>query len=304
MKNEFRQLVDRRLSDLQWDEQRTRRVLQALEPEGGKVMKRKLTLSLVLVTAIALMASVAFAAVTLIYSPSANAVNQARSVLIEQYGLTHTTLGLFMQGLSMDDDVITVTFDGDWMAAYGGNAGNYTVTLRDGEVIASWTHDEADPALWQTGNLDAPIWGQPQLEAFLRERDLSVTGIDVPDADEGSVTYELAACTPEPAPAEEPEVVHIQIIEVMPSPDDLPKDKALAIARAALMESYGLSETQMADDVDIASCRLLQIGDYSPRVWSISAWCQMDGFDWNMLVEINASTGEVITVYMQTGGND
>lgn len=303
MKNEFRQLVDRRLSSLQWDERRTRRVLQALEPEGGKVMKRKLTLSLALMMAIALMASVAFAAVTLIYSPSASAVNQARSALIEQYGLTHTTLGLFTQGLSMDGDAITVTFDGSWMAAYGGNAGEYAVTLRDGEVIASWTHDEADPALWQSGAPDAPIWGQPQLETFLREKTIGGTVINAPDADESSVAYEFATCTPEPAPAGEPELVHIQIIEVAPSPDDLSKDEALAITRAALMESYGLSEAEIADDVDVDSCRLLQIGDYSPRVWSISAWCQMDGFDWRMYIEIDASTGEILILDMQTGGN-
>lgn len=301
MKNEFQQLVDRRLSGLQWDEEHARRVLAALEPEGGTIMKKKLTLSLALVTTIVLMASVAFAAVTLIYSPSASALNQARNALIEQYGLTHTTLGLFMTGLAMDGDTTTVTFYGDLMASYGGNAGDYTVTLRDGEVIASWTYDEADPALWQSGDLDAPIWGQPQLETFLREKTIAGTVIDV--SDDGGVTYEFASSTPEPAPAETPEVVTIEIAEVTPGPDDLTKDEALAIARAALMESYGLSEIQMADDVDVDSCTLRQIGDYEPRFWSIHAWCQMDGYDWNMYVQIDASTGEIIIVDMQTGGN-
>lgn len=303
MKNEFQQLVDRRLSGLQWDERRTQRVLRSLEPEGGTIMKRKMTLSLALVAAIVLMASIALAAVTLVYSPSASALKQAREVLIDRYGLTHTTLGMFMTGLSMDDDTITVTFYGDWMASYGGNAGDYTVTLREGEVTAAWTHDEADPAIWQSGDPDAPIWGQPQLEAFLRERTIGGTVIDAPDTDENAVTYEFATCTPEPVPAEEPELVPIEIIEVTPSPNDLPRDEALAIARAALMENYGLSETQMADDVDIVSCELRQISNYSPRVWLISAWIQMDGFDWNMYVEIDASTGEIIIVDMQTGGN-
>lgn len=266
-------------------------------------MKRKLTLSIALVTAIVLMASVALAAMTLIYSPSASALNQARNALIEQYGLTHTTLGLFMTGVSMDGDTITVTFGGDWMASYGGDAGDYTVTLRDGEVTASWTHDGADPALWQSGGLDAPIWGQPQLEAFLREKTIAGTAIDETDYDDGGVTYEFASSTPEPAPAETPEVATIEIVEVTPGLNDLTKDEALAIARAALMETFGLTEIQMADDVDIDSCTLRQIGDYEPRFWSIHAWCQMDGYDWSMYVQIDASTGEIIIVDMQTGGN-
>lgn len=296
-------IVNRRLSFLEWDEQRTRRVLSALEPEGGTIMKKKLTLSLALVAAIVLMVSVALAATTLLYSPSASAIRQARSAVMEQYGLTHTTLGLFTCSLSMEEDVTTVTFGGDLMASYGGNAGDYTVTLQDGEVTVSWTHDEADPALWLAGDLSAPIWGQPQLEIFLRERTIGGTVADAPDSTGSDVTYECATNTPAPPAAQEPEVVTLSIAEVTPGPDDLTKEEALAIARAALMENYGLTETDLADDVDFTSCQLRQIGDYSPRVWCISAWCQMDGYDWYMSVELDASTGEILAIHMQTGGN-
>lgn len=302
MKNEFQQLVDRRLSGLQWDEGRTRRVLSALEPGGGTIMKRKLPLSFALVTAIVLMASVALAAVTLIYSPSAGALNQARNALIEQYGLTHTTLGMFMTGLSMDGDTTTVTFAGDWMASYGGNAGDYTVTLRDGEVTASWTYDEADPTLWQSGDLDAPIWGQPQLETFLREKTIGGTAIDESDYDDSGAAYEFASSTPEPAPAETPEVVHIEIAQVTPAPGELTEDEALAIARAALMETFGLTEDDITN-TDFFRCELMQVGDYPLRHWFVNAWCQKDGYDWNMYVEIDASTGEITAIVMQTGGN-
>ena len=41
MKNDFKQLVDRNLSGLHWDEARQARVLASLEPEGGTAMKRK-----------------------------------------------------------------------------------------------------------------------------------------------------------------------------------------------------------------------------------------------------------------------
>lgn len=301
MNNEFRQLVDRRLSGLQWDEQRTRRVLHALEPEGGTIMKKKLTLSLALLAAIVLMASIALAAVTLIYSPAASALNQARNALIKQYGLTHTTLGMFMEGLSLEDGTITVTFSGDWMASYGGDAGDYTVTLRNGEVTASWTHDGADPALWESGGLDAPIWGQPQLEAFLRERTNAGTLIDDPTDD--GVTYEFASNTPvPPAPAETPVLVPIEIAEVTPAPGELTEDEALAIARTALMETYGLTAEDIAG-ADFFRCELMQVGEYPLRHWAINAWCQQDGFDWNMYVQIDAATGEIVSITMQTGGN-
>lgn len=305
MKNDFQQLVDRRLSGLQWDEQRARRVLSALEPEGGSIMKKKLTLSLSFALILIAMASIAFAAMTLMYSPSASALKQAREALIEQYGLTHTTLGMFLNGLSVNEDETIVTFEGDWMASYGGNAGDYTVILRDGDISVSWTHDDVDPALWASGNLDAPVWGQPQLERFLREKTIGGT-IPNPYLDHDSdVTYEFATNTPEPAPAVTPDMslVSITIAEVTPAPGDLTKDEALAIARAALMENFDLTETQMADDVDIFFCQLKQVGSYEPRFWSINAWCQMDGFDWNMYVEIDASTGEIISIGLQTGGN-
>lgn len=48
MKNDFKQLVDRNLSGLHWDERRQARVLRALEPEGGTSMKRKMTMAIAL----------------------------------------------------------------------------------------------------------------------------------------------------------------------------------------------------------------------------------------------------------------
>ena len=102
MSNPFRPLVDRRLSELHWDEQHSLQVLRALDAKGGTIMKKKLSLSFALVAAIVLMASIALAAVTLIYSPAASASMLARKALIEQYGLTHTTLGLFMESISIN----------------------------------------------------------------------------------------------------------------------------------------------------------------------------------------------------------
>lgn len=294
-------IVDRRLSFLEWDRQRTRRVLQALDPEGGIFMKRKLTLTLALVAVIVLTVSAAFAAVTLLYSPSASAIRQARSAVMAQYGLTHTTLGLFTCNIDAQGDTTIVTFGGDWMASYGGNAGDYTVTLQDGEVVARWTNDDVDPALWRNGDLSAPVWGQPQLERFLQEKTIGGTVIDAPGTT--GVVCADPTSTPAPPPADTTEGTVIAIAEVTPAPGELTKDEALAVGRAALMENFGLTEADMTQRVTILSCRMLQTGDYPLRVWSISATCQIDGFDWYMYVELHASTGEILSIHMQTGGN-
>lgn len=295
-------IVNRRLSFLEWDRQRTQRVLQAIEPEGGIFMKRKLTLTLALVAIIVLTVSVAFAAVTLLYSPSASAIRQARNAVMEQYGLTHTTLGMFTCNIDALGETTTVTFSGDWMASYGGNAGDYTVTLRDGEAIVRWTNDDVDPALWRHGDLSAPVWGQPQLELFLQERTIGGTVIAAPDNHIPGAACADPTSTPAP-PVNAPEGTIIDIAEVTPSPGELTADEALAVAHVALMENFGLTEADMAHRVTILSCRMLQTGDYPLRVWSISATCQVDGFDWYMYVELDASTGEILSIHMQTGGN-
>ena len=65
MKIDFRQLVDHRLSGLQWDAGRQNRLLASLEPKGGTTMKKKLTMTLALAAALVMMASVALAAAML-----------------------------------------------------------------------------------------------------------------------------------------------------------------------------------------------------------------------------------------------
>lgn len=61
MKTDFRQLVDRDLSGLRWDEARQARVLASLEQKGGTSVKRKMTLGLVLAIILVLTAMTAVA---------------------------------------------------------------------------------------------------------------------------------------------------------------------------------------------------------------------------------------------------
>ena len=307
MKNDFRQLVDRNLSGLRWDETRQARVLRALEPEGGTSMKRKMTVSLALAAALVMLASVALAAVVLNYSPQAKALTMARNAVIETYGLTHTTLGLFTYDMSMTKGQTIIVFHSDVVDEQGEHlAGEYTVTIPDGGApVAAWSHDNVDPAIWQSGDMNAPVWGQPQLETFLQDKTNGGTVEYNVILDDGAVTYSMN--TPEP-PAMEAEAgptmvfETIEIVEVTPRPNELTETAVIELAREALMESFGLSEGEAAQ-IDFFRCVLQQFGDYKPRTWQINAYLNQDGYDWNMYVHLDAETGEILDIGMSTGGN-
>lgn len=299
MKNEFRQLVDRNLSGLHWDEARQARVLRALEPRGGTTMKRKITMSLALGLALVLMASVALAAVVLHYSPAASALTQARNAVIDKYGLTHTTLGLFTHDMYLLEGQTVIVFHSDVVDAYGaGLTGEYTVTIPDGgKPIACWTFDYVDEKVYQSGELDAPIWAQAQLEKFLQTKGEEATHTVL--VDDNGVTYVV---TDIGTPSAQTELVEIDITAVEPREDELSEAAALETARAALMETFALTESEL-DQANFFRCELEQYGGYATRTWQINASLEKDGHVWNLSVVLDAATGEIIDIDMTTGGN-
>lgn len=305
MKNDFRQLVDRNLSGLQWDEQRQARVLASLEPKGGTTMKRKLTMSLALAVAMVMLASVAVAAVVLTYSPGASVLKQARDAVVDKYGLTYETLGIFSHSMELMEDKSVVTFRCDLLNAAGNDlTGEYIVTIpEDGEVSAMWTFDDVDPSVWENGDMGASVWGQPQLECYLKDQ-ASGENVDYTvRADESNVTYEVGV-TPAPSvvPHVDTEIVEVVIRQVEPGPDDLTRDEAMALAGAALMDSFALTEEQIAM-TDFFICELEQLGEYATRTWRIHACYSQEEIDLGMYVLIDASTGEIIDIDLTTGGN-
>ena len=54
--------------------------------------------------------------------------------------------------------------------------------------------------------------------------------------------------------------------------------------------------------MDVFRCdmRASSEGDHQ---WHVNAYLYHDGYDWNMHVVIDAVTGEIIDIGMQTGGN-
>lgn len=302
--NDFQQLVDRNLSGLQWDERRKQRVLHALEPEGGTTMKRKLTITLALAAALVMITSVALAAAVLNYSPHANALTTARNAVMEKYGLTHTTMGLFTYDMLNAPDQTVIIFHSDVLDEVAGAApGEYVVVIpEDGQAMASWSYDDIPQSLWKNANLSAFVWGQPQLEMYLQDR-----AEEAAANENRNVQYELIASTPgaingvhvTPSPED---MVMIEVAQVTPTPDELSETAAIELAGTALMDTFSLTEGDLAR-VDFHQCELQQYGNFEPRIWHVWAYLKKDGYDWSMHVEIDASTGEILDIGMTTGGN-
>ena len=299
MKNDFKQLVDRNLSGLQWDGEHRQRVRLALDSQGGITMKRKFTVILAAALVLVMTASAALAATLLNYSPVASALTQARNVLMAQYGLTHTTLGLFTHDLYMLEGATVVVYHSDVVDAYGsGLTGEYTVTIPDGgEAIACWTFDHVPASIWQSGGMDAPIWGQPQLEKFLQDQAAGGSGDYTANLDESGVTYVVTNTS---EPSAETELVEINMTAAEPGPGDLSESEALAMARAALMETFALSESDM-DKANFIRCELEQCGGYTTRTWQMDAQLPKNGCIWNLYIVIDSQTGEIMDIGMSTG---
>lgn len=299
-RNELKEIVDREFSGLTWDENKSRRVLDALDASHtfpALPARRKLPLAIALAALLTLLTATALAVALIRYSPRVSLENQARQLLMAQYGLTRETLGLFHSEVAEADGETVVTFrTAEWDDEL---AGVYTVRFQDGQSAASWSHDDADPALWEGGDFSAPIWGPPQLAAYLAE------GV-IHDA---SSPYRMAH-----------QRDHAEI-EARPTPQliaaywdgeewlygssaaegDITRKRAEQIARQAIMDTYGLSEEEMAG-ADFFDETLIEGSDGS-HFWEIRTFVILNGIDLCLYVSVDAQTEEVLRIGLETGGN-
>lgn len=305
-RNEFRDVVDRQFSGLVWDEAKSRRVLDAIDgrdaPRRTAVpVRRKLSLALVMTMVAVLLATTALAVALIRYSPGVNAENLARQTLIEQYGLTRETLGLFRTTVEEKDGVSIVSFYDipSGRADINPLTGVYTVTVRRGKATAVWSHDDADPAIWQSGDLSAPVWGQPQLEVYLLR------------------TYEawpyiMEAMEPDEEVHEDRSIqyyIHEEAFQsdsgwlepIEPGEGDMPLERAQALAREAVMDSFALTEEDFALS-SISDTYLWRTED-DRHVWTVRVWIQPGGVDMTFWVRLDSDSGEVLDLALETGGN-
>lgn len=268
---------------------------------GGNPMKKKLTAGLALAIVLVILTATAFAAYMLLWSPQADAQSRARQALSDAYGLTPETIGCFIADARQNGDTWTITFTGEGFNP--GLLGTYTVVLTGDSATASWSHDDVDKALWQSGDLLAPVWGQPQIVKALHDTHAA-------NAAQAELLKDTPVdITPRETPPGGPESFAegrawwngewIQIST--PGDGDLTEEQAKEIAYQVLMVEFGLTREEL-DVGSMVQCDFYT-RDSGGTLWGFSVNIVKDGVPWGCGVTMDGQTGEILMTNVITGGN-
>lgn len=283
-KTRVKQAIDNTLSGLKGDPFLYERVMANAE-KGETKMKHAIPKGLVIALIVLLcMGTVAVAAVMLNYSPEMKNQKLAMEALHEKYGLTRTSLGLFTVEYTEDGQGVHVWYR---VNAYlpTERIGNYHVLIMEDQAEATWTHDDKDHALWESGDPGSPYWGEKQLQAYLHAE----------NPGEWLRPY-LAA---EEANFDLPNFYDsLNFVVVEQQEGDMAFREAQALADTALMDFYGMTEEEVAGYDHFIDPRILRCAN-GQRLWDITIADAESCFR----VLVDAQTGEIVHIMMTTGGN-
>ena len=161
-KHEFQAIVDQRLSGLSWQQVQRSAVLQRMEAEEEKQVK-KVSVGVLLVAALICLSLATAVAGGLFFTRRMSAAITADEALARNYGVTAEMLAYFHRDVQeQPGDRFVVTYRG--VRAYETVLGKYTVVLENGGAQVSWSHDGKDTS----GGFDAEAWGCGQLKEMIR----------------------------------------------------------------------------------------------------------------------------------------
>lgn len=265
--NDFQELVDRRLSGLEWDEGQRRGVLSAVREEE-KPMKKKVSFAFVLAVVV-LCAGAAAIAEGLLFSQRYSAARLANQAMEQQYGMTSDILSLFYRQVTQHSGgAATVTYSVGSEADFPAEQmGVYTVEVKGNQAKASWSNDGKDTS----GGLKAEAFGAEQLRMLSYDyantmKQLADAGLFQPKA--AATPMPIAAATPMPiaygedgrivwtdedraeanqalAEAERAEKERKDEITKAEAAGKLSIEKAAGVAKAAIVQEYALTEKQI-----------------------------------------------------------
>lgn len=304
--NDFQQLLNSQLGNIQWNESKSQAVRRRIRQ--GTVSKRMPRYSLVF-AALALLICIAATSflnnapqtdvittqpeletIAPIQKPDtrAQAVFQARNALIEKYGLTLATLGLFRDSCHLMDTGWVVTFETTGLINRR-LAGVYTVEKSNGLITASWTHDDVNPSVWQnTTELNTVAWGQQQL-VYARK---------VAPKEATAISMEQNALDGEKIDSDYIEGTELWgdlLHDVEPTSNDMSATEALSIAKEAFQQQFGLDASSVSG-IDGQKILAVNSGTLRESESGIRVWVFYSAFfynDWNfdITICINAQTG-------------
>ncbi|MBQ9195715.1 MAG: hypothetical protein IJ157_00620 [Clostridia bacterium] len=294
-------------------EVRQERLLLGLMQKEEPVMKRKMSLGLVLAVVLVLLSVTAFAA-SLVFSPRVDIARIAEKALEDQYGITDEMLVYFHRTVNENGDgTATVTYTGNWDMNYV--LGEYTVTVQGKEAKAVWSHDGEDT----DGGLEAEAWGAEQLNEVIRM---------YRETHETTLYYNKALAIAARHGQEVKNSLYAKDGEKVTEEDfnrkqaelraksGLNEEELLSIARQAVQASYGLDAAQMerlAHNPDLswyeekggrvyyeACLVLIQQPSEDPTVWP--EYVKMDG-EYGVLIDTETGVVEDIFYDAALAGN-
>ena len=303
--SDFRTLVDQELDSLCWRPRNRSAVLS--QTKGGGKVRRKLTVCLVTALLLLLTAVSVLAAYHLLRAPEAEAIHQARQAVMDAYGLTPETLGLFYVQYETADDGWCVTLRPGGLID-SDRAGSYAVSLAQNKLTTDWTHDGWDASAWADDDLTAPAYGQAQLLYALHdgkdEALLLAQSSEIPQPAMTPPSDSLAAAGSLPS---DEASVFMDVRETTPDADDISLPEAKAAMRCAVQEEFGLSDEQTRhigtqEDYDEVAVRFVT-DPAGRRMWEFFVELNLDGTACSIGIYVNAANGEIVLLDYVTGGN-
>lgn len=245
-------------------------------------MKKLITLILMLMLPVLALAETAPA-----MAPELNALKTANEALMSRYGLSLPALGLFDAHVDLCGETAIVTYRGN--AVPESLTGAYIVIIAPHGVQPMWTHD-ATLVPWQSGDLDSPVWGMPQLQKYLNAR--------------ATERYDLFA------PYFPAELDSLAAFEAaggryydVTSANHGAADSACVLARRAVIAMYDLPETVAEKLVTYSGdSRLVRYPDNHGE-WEVTVHLEDGNTAETMFwVVIHAETGLILNIVVSAGG--
>lgn len=222
-----------------------------------------------------------------VFSRDAQALQTANAILYERYGLTPHLLGLFDVEITRYGDVAVVRYL-PRSRPHPSLTGEYLVLIDSDGAQALWTHDGADPALWQSGALNSSVWGAPQLLKYLEAGSFDREYFDAPYA---------------PSEPENPlDRITYGVTDFESITGDLTEAeyaRPAAIGRAAVQAMYSLSD-EAAAEMHLVNAVLYLFSD--GNLWALHFYHDTLPDEINYTAYLDGDSFEVLRVTVHTGG--
>lgn len=243
-------------------------------------MTKRISVKTLLIAAVlfVLTAAVAFAVVAITRSPEAEAMNTARTSVMEKYGLNAEAIA-FMDGRYEKTD------DG-WKVVFGGDekTGEYEVVFDGKTATAAWNYEGTEKAstAWKNDEIIAQL---KQIGEFEKRR---------------MTKYPETGEYLKPTIGDAADNVYMQdIIYAEPREGDLSEEKTLEIFYEAAKDVVSDVETLRASGKPYMAC---VVNGEGRRMWEIHKNFMCNDIVGDVSAYIDAVTGEVVKIIYETGG--